>query len=341
MLDGSDTAVLFSGAGGLDEATDVRLAGNERVADMFQKAGVDLEQPRRSTWPTGKPATASFTTTSPALQATAPENAVDGATISGLPIQQGDGYIARNPIWGTLGSPNAEDWLEVDLGVAQRVDEAKLYFYSNKNFGVGGNTYREPASFAVQYHDGSGWVDAGAREPAGAELQPRRLPGGGGAALARPGDADDGLRGRGQGAPALRSGRRRAARARWEARCRPTLSLTVGGPASLGAFTPGVARDYETTLGANVISTAGEATLTVHDPAGTGRLVNGSFALREPLHANGAAIGGDPLVLRSYPGPVSNDAVTIALRQSIAANEPLRTGRYSKALTFTLSTSTP
>ena len=44
---------------------------------------------------------------------------------------------------------------------------------------------------------------------------------------------------------------------------------------------------------------------------------------------------------RSYPGPVSNDAVTIALRQSIGANEPLRTGRYSKALTFTLSTSTP
>ena len=94
-----------------------------------------------------------------------------------------------------------------------------------------------------------------------------------------------------------------------------TLSLTVGGPASFGAFTPGVARDYETTLGANVISTAGEATLTVHDPAGTGRLVNGSFALREPLHANGTPIGGDPLVLRSYPGPVSNDAVTVALRQ--------------------------
>jgi hypothetical protein len=33
--------------------------------------------------------------------------------------------------------------------------------------------------------------------------------------------------------------------------------------------------------------------------------------------------------------------VTIALRQSIAATEPLRTGRYSKTLTFTLSTTTP
>ena len=128
---------------------------------MFQKAGVDLGSPALNV-AEGKSATASFTTTSPALQATAPANAVDGATISGLPIQQGS-YIARNPIWGTLGSPNAEDWLEVDLGIAQRVDVAKLYFYSNKNFGVGGNTYREPASFVVQYHDGSGWVDA-ARE---------------------------------------------------------------------------------------------------------------------------------------------------------------------------------
>jgi hypothetical protein len=120
-----------------------------------------------------------------------------------------------------------------------------------------------------------------------------------------------------------------------------TLSLTISGPASFGAFTPGVARDYVTTLGANVISTAGDATLTVRDPAGDGRLTNGSFALREPLHANGAPIGANEVLLRSYPGPVSNDAVTIALRQSIAANEPLRTGRYSKALTFTLSTTTP
>ncbi len=338
VLDGSDTAVLFSGTGGLDEATDVRLAGNERVADMFQKAGVDLGSPALNV-AEGKPATASFTTTSPALQATAPANAVDGATMSGLPIQQGS-YIARNPIWGTLGSPDAEDWLEVDLGIAQRVDEAKLYFYSNKNFGVGGNTYREPASFAVQYHDGSGWVDA-ARESRPAPnynrvgfpaVEARRW-----RVLVTP------TTGYGVGVKELQLFAPVAVEQPGEVggEVPATLSLTVGGPASLGAFTPGVARDYETTLGANVISTAGEATLTVHDPAGTGRLVNGPFALREPLHANGAPIGGDPLVLRSYPGPVSNDAVTVALRQSIAANEPLRTGRYSKALTFTLSTSTP
>jgi hypothetical protein len=38
---------------------------------------------------------------------------------------------------------------------------------------------------------------------------------------------------------------------------------------------------------------------------------------------------------------VSNDAVSIGLRQHIAANQPLRTGAYSKTLTFTLSTTAP
>ena len=33
--------------------------------------------------------------------------------------------------------------------------------------------------------------------------------------------------------------------------------------------------------------------------------------------------------------------MTIGLRQSIGANDPLRTGTYSKTLTFTLSTTTP
>jgi hypothetical protein len=35
----------------------------------------------------------------------------------------------------------------------------RLYFYNNKAFGSGGNTYREPASYTVQYLNGSSWVD--------------------------------------------------------------------------------------------------------------------------------------------------------------------------------------
>ena len=103
-------------------------------------------------------ATASFTTTSPASQATSPANAVDGFTISGLPVVQG-AYVGTNPIWGDLGSPNAQDWLQIDLGTPKRFDNVKLYFYSNKAFGSGGNTYREPAAYTVQVFDGSNWVD--------------------------------------------------------------------------------------------------------------------------------------------------------------------------------------
>ena len=45
--------------------------------------------------------------------------------------------------------------------------------------------------------------------------------------------------------------------------------------------------------------------------------------------------------LLTYSGPISNDAVTLGFRQAIGANDALRTGPYSKTLTFTLSTTTP
>ena len=66
-----------------------------------------------------------------------------------------------------------------------------------------------------------------------------------------------------------------------------TLSLTLGTPATFGAFTPGVTRTYFGTTSANVISTAGDALLSVSDPSsfGTGHLVNGTFILPEPLQA--------------------------------------------------------
>jgi hypothetical protein len=58
---------------------------------------------------------------------------------------------------------------------------------------------------------------------------------------------------------------------------------------------------------------------------------------------NYAPVGGssNPTTVKTYGGPVSNDPVTIGFKQSILANEPLRTGSYSKTLTFTLSTTTP
>ena len=49
----------------------------------------------------------------------------------------------------------------------------------------------------------------------------------------------------------------------------------------------------------------------------------------------------NPLTLLTYPTIVSGDAVTITLRQTIGATEPLRAGAYTKTLTFTLSSTTP
>jgi hypothetical protein len=133
-----------------------------------------------------------------------------------------------------------------------------------------------------------------------------------------------------------------------------TLSLTVGS-ANLGAFTPGLAKLYSTTTDANVVSTAGEATLSVADPSSTatGHLVNGAFSLPSALQARArnaanpgttyANVGGSasPTTLLTYAGPVSNDAVSLDFQQAIGSSDALRTGTYSKTLTFTLSTTTP
>jgi hypothetical protein len=133
-----------------------------------------------------------------------------------------------------------------------------------------------------------------------------------------------------------------------------TLSLSLGTPtASLGSFIPGVAGVYSSSIAATVISTAGDAALSVADPSSnaTGHLVNGTFVMPQALQVRAtnaanpstafAPLGTGPLALLSYTGPVSNDAVTFGFRQNVAANDALRTGPYSKALTFTLSTNQP
>jgi M6 family metalloprotease-like protein len=109
-----------------------------------------------------------------------------------------------------------------------------------------------------------------------------------------------------------------------------TLSLTLGGPASFGAFTPGLAKDYTAQTSANVISTAGDATLSVSDP---GHMTNGAFSLPSALQVGFSK--------SSWAGPASNDPVTISFTQHIGSTDALRTGSYSKTLTFTLSTTKP
>jgi hypothetical protein len=109
-----------------------------------------------------------------------------------------------------------------------------------------------------------------------------------------------------------------------------TLSLTLGSAASFGAFTPGLDKEYTAATTANVVSTAGDAQLSVSDP---GHLVNGAFSLPETLRVE--------IAPPSWTGPVSNANVAITFRQHIGSTDALRTGSYSKTLTFTLSTTTP
>ena len=104
-----------------------------------------------------------------------------------------------------------------------------------------------------------------------------------------------------------------------------------------------------------MISTAGNANLSVADPAATntGQLVNGAFALPTKLQASASSAAGtgkpladvggsaSPTSLLDYTNPISNDQVTLSFRQRINANDALRTGTYSKTLTLTLSTTQP
>src|SRR5262249_53154928 len=104
---------------------------------------------------------------------------------------------------------------------------------------------------------------------------------------------------------------------------------------------------------ATVISTAGNSALSLADSSSTapGHLVNGTFALPNAVVASasspggtgaaGGAVSGSPLTLESWALPVSNDPVAVAFKQTIGANDALRTGSSSKTLTFTLSTTTP
>jgi hypothetical protein len=125
-----------------------------------------------------------------------------------------------------------------------------------------------------------------------------------------------------------------------------TLALTMGTPANFGPFTPGLGKDYFATTNATVVSTAGDATLTVSDPGTTapGHLVNGTFSLPEALQAAGSTSGtyaALPATLKAYDGPVSNDPVTVSFKQTVKSSDALRTGTYAKTLTFTLSTTNP
>jgi sugar phosphate isomerase/epimerase len=132
------------------------------------------------------------------------------------------------------------------------------------------------------------------------------------------------------------------------------LAIPSAG-ASFGTFVPGLTRTYETAMAAVVTTTTGDAKLTVSDPGvAPGHLVNGSFSLPQTLTARAvnstnptapfvplAETSGEPTQLLTWSGPTNADPVTLGFRQGIGGSDVLRSGTYSKTLTFTLSTTSP
>lgn len=145
----------------------VAFAPDARVSEVMADAGLD------TTLPAGAHdlAIGAEVSASHAAPGFGAEGAVDGST-------------ANEPFWGTAGSPAASDWIALDLGRPQRLDEAVLYFYRSSSpageaHGFPSGTragYAPPWSYWLEYFDG-GWkrVPGQVRDPAIAQGNRNRL----------------------------------------------------------------------------------------------------------------------------------------------------------------------
>ena len=115
-----------------------------------------------------------------------------------------------------------------------------------------------------------------------------------------------------------------------------TLSLVLGTPATFGTFTPGVTKDYtavhhgDRDLDGRRRDADASPTRARTTPA-TWSTARSSWP--QPLQGLGT--------IKTWTAPTANESVPITFKQTIGATEGLRTGAYGKALTFTLSTTTP
>lgn len=133
---GTTATVTFSApAAGMQSPTQV-VQSSARMVDMLAKAGVDL------------------TATLPNLAAGAAVSA--SFTASGTSAAAAvDGYPTNEPFWGAAGSPNAQDWYEVNLGSPRTLNEVRLYLKDSRPAGA---TYRAPSAYQVQYLSGGTWT---------------------------------------------------------------------------------------------------------------------------------------------------------------------------------------
>jgi hypothetical protein len=140
--------VIATHARALQAPTQVRFAADARITAVLADAGMDT-----------------------ALSATA-YNLAQGAAVSasyaadGFPATAAvDGSTANEPFWGTAGSLSRSDWIELDLGRPQLLDDVRLYFYRSSSppgeqHGFPSGTragYAPPWLYLLQYFDGHAW----------------------------------------------------------------------------------------------------------------------------------------------------------------------------------------
>ena len=108
-----------------------------------------------------------------------------------------------------------------------------------------------------------------------------------------------------------------------------TLSLTLGGPATFGAFVPGVQREYTANTFLTATSSLHASELTVE----LGHMANGPMSLPEPLRAD--------LSQSRWSGPIAEERVDVTFRQLVKATDRLFEGTYAQRVRFMLSAITP
>ena len=130
---------------------DVSFAASDRIVDVMAKAGADIAPASTGTANVaqGRPATASFS-----AAGRAPAGAVNGTTVN-------------EPFWGTAGSPNTSDSIDIDLQGSRDIDDVRVYFYKTTTTATVPG-YAPPAQFTVSYDDGDGFrpVPGETRSPA-------------------------------------------------------------------------------------------------------------------------------------------------------------------------------
>ncbi|KFI92760.1 bacterial Ig-like domain-containing protein [Bifidobacterium saguini DSM 23967] len=144
--DADKAGVTITSATGSDlkAANQVAFTADQRVTDLFAKAGTNVDSASKST--TNVAEGGSTEATYNDAKGYEKENAVDGKTV-------------MESFWGTKGSKNKTDSLTVTFkNGAQDIDDIRLYYYqTSSSQTISG--YAEPANYKLEYQKEDGtWV---------------------------------------------------------------------------------------------------------------------------------------------------------------------------------------